>query len=486
MTKIKLLVQNFLVYGLGGVISKIIPLLMVPIVTRIMPNSSYFGISDMSGTIVSFASALAILGMIDAMYRMFFEKDDEIYKMQVCSTTFIFTMIMSSIVFIIMIFMRNWISRIFFEHEKYAYVVYLSAMSVLVGAPSGVLSTPTRMQNKRKVFLVTNTVGPILAYSVSIPMLLKGYYVIALPLAGLISSIFMGITFWLINKKWFDIRLFDKNILKDLLKIGIPLFPSFLIYWIFNSCDRVMITNIIGLEAAGIYSVGAKLGNCSQLIYTAFAGGWQYFSFSTMRERNQVKTNSMIFEYLGIISFSISMLVCAVSSELFSILFEKEYYMGYVLTPYLFLAPLLQMLYQVAANQFVVIKKTWPSFFILSSGAVFNIIINLFFIPALDIEGAAIATLMGYVIADIICVTVLLKMKLMEINVKFIVATFITVGYIVCWRMFFSEKILSGLMSAFVAILGISFLYLEDIKKIINALKKCLVKKQHNFMNEKP
>lgn len=76
MKKLKLFIENFLVYGLGGIISKIIPLIMVPIVTRLMPSSEYYGISDLSNTVVSFGSALAIMGMYDAMYRMFFEKDD--------------------------------------------------------------------------------------------------------------------------------------------------------------------------------------------------------------------------------------------------------------------------------------------------------------------------------------------------------------------------------------------------------------------------
>lgn len=44
MKKFKLFIENFLVYGLGGIISKIIPLIMVPIITRIMPNTDYFRI----------------------------------------------------------------------------------------------------------------------------------------------------------------------------------------------------------------------------------------------------------------------------------------------------------------------------------------------------------------------------------------------------------------------------------------------------------
>ena len=102
-SKLKLFIDNILVYGLGGIISKIVPLIMLPIVTRLMPDSTYFGISDMSNTIMQFASAIAVMGMYDAMYRMFFEMDDEIYKKKVCSTALEFTLVTSVIVFLLMI-----------------------------------------------------------------------------------------------------------------------------------------------------------------------------------------------------------------------------------------------------------------------------------------------------------------------------------------------------------------------------------------------
>ena len=107
MNKFKLFVENFLVYGLGGVISKIIPLLMIPIVTRLMPSSDYYGLADLSNTVVSFASALAVMGMYDAMYRMFFEKDDEEFKKSTCSTALLFTLSTSVIIFLLMILFRR-------------------------------------------------------------------------------------------------------------------------------------------------------------------------------------------------------------------------------------------------------------------------------------------------------------------------------------------------------------------------------------------
>ena len=380
MNKIKLFVENFLVYGLGGIISKIIPLVMVPVVTRLMPGTEYFGINDLSNTVVSFASAIAIMGMYDAMYRMFFEKEDEEFKKKICSTALIFTIITSAAVFLLLIIFRKTVAHYFFGNEKYAYIVYISAMATLVGSTNSIISAPTRMQNKRKVFLITNTLSPVISYGISIPMLLKGYYTIALPLAAVISGITMEISFGFLNKEWFDLKRFDSQLLKRLLIIAVPLMPNFLVYWVFNSCDKVMITNMIGIGAAGIYSVGSKLGNCSQLIYTAFAGGWQYFAFSTMKEDNQVKNNSLIFEYLGIISFVATSFVCALSYSLFKILFTPQYLEGYIVAPYLFLSPLLQMLFQVACNQLLIVKKTWPNLIILSIGAIVNVILNYYLI----------------------------------------------------------------------------------------------------------
>ena len=471
MNKLKLFLENFIIYGLGGIISKIIPVIMIPIVTRIMPTSEYYGISDLSNTVVQFTSAIAVMGMYDGMFRMFFEKSEEEYKKGVCSTALAFTMATSLIVFIVMVLLRDVIAQCFFGNCHYAYVVYLSAIATLVGGTNSIIAAPTRMQNNRKVFLIMNTISPVLSYSISIPMLLAGYYVIALPLAGVLSGIIMEISFGILNRGWFNLKLFDKKLLKSMLAIAIPLLPNFLIYWIFNSSDRVMLTNMIGISAAGIYSVGSKLGHVSQLIYTAFAGGWQYFAFSTMKEKNQVKSNSLIFEYLGIISFVATGFISAWSYIIFKILFTAEYLSGYIIVPYLFLAPLLQMLFQVAANQFLVVRKTWPNLFILSAGALLNIAINYLLIPVLGIEGAAIATLIGYVVSDIICIIVLIKMKLMVISEKFLIAALAMAIYILLWRFFFKEQVVIGTMIALLFASFILFLYRNDGKRLYLEIK---------------
>lgn len=467
MSKFKLFIENFLVYGLGGIISKIIPLIMLPVVTRLMPDSYFFGLSDLSNTAVQFGTALAGMGMYDAVFRLFFDKDDKNFQKTVCSTALGFTFITSFIVFLVMIIFRKPLGTFLFSDEKYFYLLYLTAMSILIGGTNNIMQIPTRTQNRRKVFLVMNTLSAVFSYAVSIPLLLKGFYVIALPLAAVISALTIEVIFWFLNREWFDFRLFDKSILKQLLAIGLPLLPNFLIYWIFNSSDRLMIGKLIGNSFTGVYSVGARIASVSQLIYTAFAGGWQYFAFSTMKEDGQVKSNSLVFEYLGVISFAAGIMMCVFAHLIFKILFTGEYEAGYIVVPYLFLAPLMQMLYQVACNQFIVIKKTWPNAFILSVGAICNVLLNLTLIPVWGIEGAAFSTLIGYVISDIIVVIWLLKIKLMVISKRFILTSLLMVGYFVLWRMvLISNLFLSLLVGLFVIGIYI-WLFKNDVLSLL-------------------
>ena len=233
-----------------------------------------------------------------------------------------------------------------------------------------------------------------------------------------------------------------------------------------------MITNLMNVGAAGIYSIGAKLGQVSQLIYAAFAGGWQYFAFSTMKEENQVESNSRVFEYLGVISFSASIFIAAFSYFLYHLLFAGDYVEGFIVTPYLFLAPLLQMLFQVAANQFLVVKKTWPNMLILSGGAAANILLNFLLIPRIGIEGAAIATLCGYIISDLVCCLVLIRMKLMKIRTRFLLSCLLLLLSLLIWRIFFHRNVFLGLAEAVLCASLYLFLYREDIGMLLRGMKK--------------
>lgn len=460
-------------------LGRAIPLIMLPIVTRMMPDSSYMGISDLSTTIVSFGSAFAIMGMYDAMYRLFFDKEDEQYRREVCSTAAGFTFFMALLTFCLMMIGKSLIAGMVFKDTAYTGVVIISAVAMFADATSGIIAAPTRMLNRRKVYVVTNAVAPLLSYTVAVYLLLKGCYVIALPMGMLLSKFTMGIPFLIMNKRWFKPSLFRKELLKPLLKIGVPVMPAILIYWVFHSCDRIMITNILGMSEAGVYAVGAKLGNFSQLIYVAFAGGWQYFAFATMKEKNQVLQNSLVFEYLGIISFAAVIMICTFAWPIFQVLFREEYLLGFVVAPYLFFSPLLQMLYQVIGNQFLIIKKTWYAPIVLSAGAVTNVILNGLLIPVFGIEGAAMGTLSGYLITLLFSAVLLQRKQLLVISKRFLIAVLAVTIFLVGWRLFLTTKVLVSFLLCVFCGMFFLYLYKKDIMRLAKQLNLPIYREGH-------
>ncbi len=460
----KLFLENFLIYGLGSIISKIAPIIMLPIVTRLMPDTTYYGLSDLSNITVSFGSAIAMMGMYDAMFRMFFEKDDLEYKKEVCSSTLIFVLFTGTIICLLLFLLKSYFSVWIFNDGKYVGLLNFTSLSILVTTLSGIVIAPTRMQNKRKIFLIANTISPIIGYSVSIPMLINKNYLYALPVAALISSLLMLIFFYILNRKWFDVKIVNIELLKEMLKIGAPLMPSFIIYWVFTSCSRLIISKQIGNDFVGIYGVGARVASVSQFIYIAFAGGWQYFAFSTMKDKDQIELTSKIFEYLALVAFSFFVMIVPFTHLIFKLLFKGSYMDGYITFPYLFLSPLLLMLYQTIVNQFLVVKKTWPSTLILFAGAFLNIILNYILIKYIGIEGSAIATLIGYAVSLVLASMVLSKMKLILLSNRMKVMSVVLLVYIILWRLISPINAVPAVFIAIPTLIIFLYLFKQDIK----------------------
>jgi len=484
-SRIKLLLTNFFVYGFGGIISKLVPLIMVPIITRLMPNSFYYGISDLSTTIVSLFSALAIMGMYDAMFRMFFERKDDDYKKDICSSAFVFTCMTSFFVAGIMVCLQQPISLLFYKDTQYGNLVMLCSLSVLIGSTNSIVSAPTRMQNKKIIFLITNSISPILSYSIAIPLILNGYYLIALPLATLISAFVLEIVFAILNYKWFSFRRVNWKYIGSMLRIALPLLPNFIIYWIFNSSDRVMISNLLDPSQEGIYAVASKIGHVSQLIYVAFAGGWQYFAFSIMKDNDNKEFISKIFNIMMAISLTTTLLGTSICKFGMELLFEEEYWESYICVPYLYLAPLLLMLFQIGTNQFLVIKKTWPNVIILSFGAALNIGFNFWLIPIIGIEGASIATFAGYFVSILLCVIVLKKYNIFCINYKTVLIPLVFIVFFIIMRLNSFSKYYLNIPIAVIYLVFLIILFRKDLSNLYKRKKNYKIEHNNELINDK-
>jgi len=472
MSRARLFIENFLVYGMTGIIGKAIPVVMVPIITRLIPDTSIYGVSDLLHVLVSFGSAFAVLGMYDAMFRVFFDDDTQEHKLAVCSSALSVVTISSVVTGAVVIIFSKSFSNLLFTTDEYYIWVILMGIQIALGALDSIISAPTRMQNKRKVYVVLSVVSPLISYGISIPLILFVDPLFGLIMGGFASVVSKLFIFWLLNGKWFRLRFANRKLALEMLKIGLPLMPTFLIYWIFNSFDRVMISNMLGTSQNGIYAVGAKVASISQLIYTGFAGGWQYFAFSTMKDKDQVQLTSRVYEYLGIISLVATILIMPWLPLLFQLLFTGDYVFGYQVAPYLFLSPLLLMLFQTSGNQLLVIKRSYWVTISLVIGAGLNVFLNYLLIPVLGIEGASVATLIGYSSSVVIMAVITTKMKLLKLQKRFVVSASITALFFVLSKLLLNKTLLPWLAVSLLSVGLILFLYREEVRGLVGRAKR--------------
>ena len=71
---------------------------------------------------------------------------------------------------------------------------------------------------------------------------------------------------------------------------------------------------------------------------------------------------------------------------------------------------------------------------ILIIGALSNVVFNYILIPVMGIEGAAIGTLIGYIVSLLIASVVLIRMKLLVLRPRFCLASTVMAAAMILWR----------------------------------------------------
>lgn len=465
MSRKKLLLENFFIYGLGGVAGKIIPFFLLPIITRLIPDTAVFGNYDLFKVLSSFGVVFVGLGVADAMFRFYYEKDDIDHQLSVCSTSLALVVISSLFLSLLTFILSDLFAIYFFNDIKYSIIVKAMGFLILIEPIKNVLMKPLRILNKRKTTILLSWLSPLFTYLVSMPLIIYWKPLEGLIIGALVSPLLVTLISYTLNYKFFIYKSVNWDLGLKLLKFGIPLVPTFIIYWVFNSIDRIMITKYIDASALGLYAIGTKLGMLSQFVYTAFSQGYAFFLYSTMKYNDRVTKNSKLFEFFVVIVFLAFIFVNPIIKPLYLILFAKEYFPGHIVTPYLFLSPLFLMLFQLSASQNLIDKKSYITALLLIPGLALNILLNWILIPTIGIEGAAIATLSGYTLSVILSVWVTSKRKLMIINHKSITVFILLIIIIIISQLVKSNLKIQALNSLS-GLIAIIIIYWNEIKTL--------------------
>lgn len=383
------LLKDTIIFTIGGISSKIIQLLLVPLYTYTLTSSEY-GVTDLVMTLTNFLMPIFSIQLTDTLLR--FGLDRKRNQKQVIDSTFYilrFTSIIAllfSPVLLLLPSIREWC--IFF------------VILLLLRMYRDILFVVLKIKDKNRVIAIDSFVFSLILVLSCVALLgflhagIVGYF-----FSYIIANI-ASILFLFKKSEWRKAKNYkkDRKLIKEMLLYSAPLIVSSLSYWIITASDRFMIDAMKGTSEVGIYAISSKI----PLLIATFTGFFnQAWLLTSINEYEETKNDSIQKSTLNMFS-GISFFVCTAIipfiKPFLDVFINNEYGDAWGPSLILVLSAVFSGICAIQNSILYAYKKNVSSTVTTGIGAIINIALNLILINLFGIMGAAIATLASWIV----------------------------------------------------------------------------------------
>jgi O-antigen/teichoic acid export membrane protein len=385
------------IYGLGGLVSRILAVFLLPLYTRYLSTSDYGQIE----TLIALVTVLTIVlqfGISSAFFRFYFDAADAAGRRLVLRTSFWFTMTMATLGLAVVVAFAEPIAQWLFGDAGAANLVRASGVSLWAQMNYAQLTNLFRVEERSVAFVLaslTNIFVTVGATVLLVVVLDEG------PL-GVIVGNFIGtliVYLALLGYRREQLGLHVSGpLLREMNHFGLPLVPSALLLWVTNFSDRFFLVKLTDTSEVGLYSVGVRIASAMVLLLTAFRMAWPAFAYSISNDDEAKRTYAWVLTYLVLVTTWIATALTLLSPWIVEWLAAPKFASASrVVGPLAFAA--------VSFGGFIVIsigigraRRTQFNWVITGFAAAVNVILNLTLIPPYGMMGAAIATVVAYTV----------------------------------------------------------------------------------------
>lgn len=389
------LFRNTIILGLGTFGSKVLVFFLLPLYTAYLTPAMY-STADLISQMSNLLIPLACLGITDGVFR--FAMDGDRDRREVFTTGFAI-LLGGALLFGIL-------SPILFLFDAFDGYVWLIVCYVLAADFHAICAQYLRAQGKTTLFAVQGMVNTALVILLNIVFLIPlRMGVLGYVLSVVIADALMTVILFLVARLDRDLRprYFRRDLSRSLLSYSIPMIPTTIFWWITSVSDRYLVDHICGGTVNGLYSAAYKIPTLLTLLCAVFIEAWQLSAVKDSEQQSErIPFFSQVFRgFQGLMFLACSGLI-AFAQIGTDILFDNAYAEAWIYIPVLLIATVFSALVTYFGSVYFVAKKSVLSFFTAMIGAVVNILLNLLLIPEYGGQGAAIATLVSYLVVYLI------------------------------------------------------------------------------------
>lgn len=181
------------------------------------------------------------------------------------------------------------------------------------------------------------------------------------------------------------------------INYSLPIVPHGLSQIILNQFDRIMITKMVSVVAAGIYSFAYNIYSILAVTFNSLDNIWSPWFYEQMRAKNykNIKKISSMYMCLMLI-FTIELIL--ISPEIIMLLGRKSYWSAKYTAIPVIAGGYFAFLYTIpAAVEYYHAKTNWIAIG-TTMAAIINVLLNLVFIKSIGYIAAAYTTLFTYIL----------------------------------------------------------------------------------------
>ena len=392
--KYKYLGKNTLIFAISSFGTKFLSFLLVPLYTNVLSTKEY-GTADLITTTATLLIFVLTIDIADAVLRFTIERkkfQNEIlsYGIRVLVIGSLWCAIGLGVValtgwldwplyyflFVLLYFLSTALYQILTNYLRVIDKVIHVAIAGIVSSLGIIIGNV--------VLLLYFKIG-ILGYLISIilgPIMASIYCIVV---------IHEPISIYIKNKC-------DNNTMLAMRTYCIPMIFNNVALWINAFLDRYFITGYCGLEENGIYSVASKIPTILATCYTVFSQAWNLSAIKEFDPEDKDGFFSKTYSaYNALITIVCSILILF-NIPLARFLYAKDFFVAWQYSSVLLLSVMFNSLTIILGSIFSAVKKTKIIATTTVLSAAVNIVFNVVLIPVIGILGAAIATVMAYLV----------------------------------------------------------------------------------------
>lgn len=469
----KKLAVNSLLYSAGNMLPQLAAFLLLPIYLNFLSPSDY-GILNSVQVVTSILTIIYTLAIDKAIYRLYFDFNDEKSKKDFLGTVFI--AILSSVILItsILFVFPEIFGSIYKNISFYPYIslsVIASSLATLTIVPRSVYFVKEDAKSYVMMTLSEFFLRNLFIY-IFVVYFLKG--VEGYLYGQVIGSLILAPIFFYITSKQVNFT-FVRYYLISALKYSIPMLPTLISVWVITAIDRVFIERYFTTYDVGIYSLGYKIAMLITVITGSFYKAYNPFYFklatTTIKEKalTQLKKTNTVYVLIVIISTSS---ISLFSKEILYIFFSPEYLESYKIVSIVALAFGISAFIGIFNLAIYQEKKTLYVMYINIIAAFINVALNFILISKYGVLGAAWASVFSYFIVGILSYYYAKKCFYASFNFQIVTWLFLILVILNIFYYFFELDFWTGIISKFFFLnCTLIFIWFSFKKSIISIVK---------------